>query len=64
MADRMALLVIDMLNAFVLEGAPLEVPDTRKIIAPVQVQIEKARQQNVPIFYLCDRHRADDPDQQ
>ena len=62
MADRTALLVIDLLNDFVLEGAPLEVPDARKIIAPIQAQIEKARKQHIPIFYLCDRHREDDPE--
>jgi len=62
MADRTALLVIDLLNDFVLEGAPLQVPDARKIVAPIRAQIEKARKQDIPIFYLCDRHRADDPE--
>lgn len=62
MADKTALLVIDMLNDFVLEGAPLEVPDARKIVVSIRAQIEKARERNIPIFYLCDRHRADDPE--
>ena len=34
-----ALLVIDMLNDFVLPGAPLEVPGTRKIIAAIRRRI-------------------------
>jgi len=31
-----ALLIIDMLNDFVLPGAPLEVPETRNIIKNIQ----------------------------
>jgi nicotinamidase-related amidase len=38
-----ALLVIDMLNDFVLEGAPLEVPDTRKVIPAIKREIEDSR---------------------
>ncbi len=40
-----ALLIIDMLNDFVLEGAPLEVPDTRKIVNNIQQELKKAREQ-------------------
>ncbi len=38
-----ALLVIDMLNDFVLPGAPLEVPGTRAIISTIRHEIDRAR---------------------
>ncbi|MBI4745591.1 MAG: cysteine hydrolase [Deltaproteobacteria bacterium] len=49
-----------MLNDFVLPGAPLEVPDTRKIIPNIEREIEKARRVGYPILYLCDSHAQDD----
>jgi len=55
-----ALLVIDMLKDFVLPGAPLEVPDTRKIIPVIKKEIERARTNNYPVIYICDRHEPDD----
>lgn len=57
---REALLVIDMLNDFVLEGAPLEVPETRKIIPVIKREIEKARTEGRPVIYICDSHDPDD----
>lgn len=57
-----ALLVIDMLNDFVLPGAPLEVPETRKVLNNIQREIEKAREGKVPVIYLCDSHRKTDPE--
>lgn len=57
-----ALLIIDMLNDFVEPGAPLEVPETRKIIDAIQVQIEKARKNRRPVIYVCDNHAPDDPE--
>ncbi len=55
-----ALLVIDMLNDFVLPGAPLEVPDTRAVIPVIQAEIEKAHSIGHPVVYLCDAHDPDD----
>lgn len=55
-----ALLVIDMLNDFVLEGAPLEVPKARKIIQNIRKEIERARAKKIPVIYICDAHRKDD----
>lgn len=55
-----ALLVIDMLNDFVLPGAPLEVPETRKVIGNIQREIDTARQKGMPVIYLCDTHAVDD----
>jgi nicotinamidase-related amidase len=57
-----ALLIIDMLNDFVLPGAPLEVPATRSIITAVRKQIDQARQEGRPVIYVCDSHTADDPE--
>lgn len=55
-----ALLVIDMLNDFVKEGAPLEVSQARKILPPLKKEIEKARKNKEPIIYICDAHRPQD----
>lgn len=58
--DGDALLVIDMLNDFVLPGAPLEVPAARRIIPAVKGRIEAARRQGAPVIYLCDAHVEQD----
>lgn len=55
-----ALLIIDMLNDFVLEGAPLEVPNTRKIIPVIKEEIKKAKKEGNPIIYICDSHEEED----
>lgn len=55
-----ALIIIDMLNDFVLEGAPLEVPNTRKVIPVIKKEIEKARIEKNPVIYVCDSHEPDD----
>ena len=55
-----ALLIIDMLNDFVLKGAPLEVPDTRSVIPSIRREIENARAGGHPVIYICDAHDRDD----
>ncbi|MEW6162862.1 MAG: isochorismatase family cysteine hydrolase [Nitrospirota bacterium] len=55
-----ALLIIDMLNDFVLKDAPLEVPETRKVIPNIKREIKKARAEGTPIIYICDTHAPDD----
>lgn len=55
-----ALLVIDMLNDFVLPGAPLEVPRTREILPRLAQRLAAARKAGVPVIYVCDAHRPDD----
>lgn len=57
--DR-ALLIINMLNDFVLDGAPLEIPKIKKIIEPIKKEIEKAGSSNYPVIYLCDSHEKED----
>ena len=49
-----------MLNDFVLPGAPLEVPLARDIIPAVRSRIEGAREEGIPVIYLCDAHAEDD----
>ncbi len=55
-----ALLIIDMLNDFVIEGAPLEVPEARKIIPAIKKEIERAEAKGSPVIYICDAHDSDD----
>lgn len=55
-----ALLVIDMVNDFVLPGAPLEVPETRSVIPVIRREIDKARAVGHPVLYVCDAHEPDD----
>jgi nicotinamidase/pyrazinamidase len=49
-----------MLNDFVLEGAPLEVPDTRKIIPVIKGEIDAAHTSGKPVIYICDAHEPED----
>jgi nicotinamidase-related amidase len=55
-----ALLVIDMLNDFVLPGAPLEVPETHTVIPVIRREIDRTRAAGTPILYVCDNHAPDD----
>ncbi len=55
-----ALLIIDMLNDFVLEDAPLEVPEARKVIPNIKKELDKARAEGMPVIYICDAHAPDD----
>ena len=55
-----ALLVVDMLNDFVLPGAPLEVPETRTVIKTIRREIDAAHAAGRPVIYLCDTHAPDD----
>jgi len=58
--SKEALVIIDMLNDFVLEGAPLEVPETRKVIPFIKKEIENARNKGNPVIYVCDAHDKED----
>lgn len=55
-----ALLVIDMLEDFVRSGAPLEVPQTRKILPALRRRISRARKEGELVVYVCDSHRKND----
>jgi len=58
--NREALLVLDMLNDFVEEGAPLEVPSARQILSPIKKRLKGARERRIPVIYVCDAHRDED----
>ncbi len=57
-----ALLVIDMLNDFVLPGAPLEVPETRTVLTNIRREIAAAHAAGRPVLYVCDAHAPNDPE--
>ena len=59
---REALLIIDMLNDFVREGAPLEVSATRSILPALVKRLAEARAREMPVIYICDAHQVDDPE--
>lgn len=58
--EKEALLVIDMLNDFVLPGAPLEVPETRNVIKVIRKEVDRAHAEGRPVLYVCDAHEPDD----
>jgi nicotinamidase-related amidase len=58
--SKEALIIVDMLNDFVLEGSPLEVPDTRKAVPAIKKEIERAKTKGYPVIYVCDAHDPDD----
>jgi nicotinamidase-related amidase len=60
--QRSALLVIDILEDFVRPGAPLEVPQTRKILPALVRRISRARREGDLVVYVCDSHRKNDPE--
>jgi ureidoacrylate peracid hydrolase len=49
---RTALLVIDMQNAFVAPGAPIEVPAAREIVAPINRLAAELRTRGVPVIWV------------
>jgi nicotinamidase-related amidase len=61
-ATGSAILVIDMLEDFVRPGAPLEVPENRKILPAVRRRIARARKEGEQVVYVCDAHKKRDPE--
>jgi len=57
--EKTALLIIDMQNDFVKEGALLEVPDIRSQIPKIKRLIETCRKLGVPVIYTKQVYRAD-----
>ena len=51
-AKRTALLVIDMQNAFVAPGSPIEVPAARGIVAPINRLAAALRARGVPVIWV------------
>ncbi len=57
---KKAVLVVDMLNDFTLDDAPLKVEENKKIIPNIKALLEKERSQGTPIIYVCDSHAEND----
>ena len=49
---RTALLVIDMQNAFVAPGAPIEVPDARTVVPTINRLAQELRKRGVPVIWV------------
>ena len=61
-ARRTALLVIDMQNAFVAQGAPVEVPMAREIVPAINRLAAELRKLRVPVIWVCHQNQADGRD--
>ncbi|HWM41652.1 MAG TPA: cysteine hydrolase [Burkholderiales bacterium] len=59
---RTALLVIDMQNAFVAPGAPMEVPAARGIVAPINRLAAELRRRGVAVIWVAHENRKDGRD--
>ncbi len=57
---KTAVLVVDMLNDFTLDDAPLKVEENSQIIPNIKMLIERKRKENTPIIYVCDAHSEND----
>ncbi len=49
---RTALLVIDMQNAFVAPGAPIEVPGAREVVPAINRLSAELRRRRVPVIWV------------
>src|SRR5262245_53659797 len=59
---RTALVVIDMQNAFVAPGAPMEVPAARGIVAPINRLAAELRRRGVAVIWIAHENRKDGRD--
>ena len=57
-ARRTALVIIDMQNAFVAKGAPVEVPAARTIVPAINRLAAELRKQRVPVIWVCHQNDA------
>jgi len=55
---KTALLVIDMQNAFVAPGAPVEVPAARDIVPAINRLAAELRKRDVPVIWVLHENRA------
>jgi nicotinamidase-related amidase len=60
--ERTALLVIDMQNDFLLQGAPVEVPGGRGLVPLIAGLASQCRSANYPVIYTQEMHRSDQSD--
>jgi nicotinamidase-related amidase len=60
--ETTALVVIDMQNDFIAEGAPYESPHGREMIESLNTLIAACREKRIPIVFTVHAHRADGSD--
>ena len=60
--EHPALLIIDMQNDFVREGARLSVAQARAVIPKIQDVLGYFRAQHLPVFHILRVHRRDGSD--
>src|SRR5882672_12048641 len=56
---RTALVVIDMQNAFVAPGAPIEVPGARAIVPAINRLAAELRGRGVPVIWVLHQNAGD-----
>ena len=61
-AKRTALVVIDMQNAFVAPGAPIEVPGARDIVPAINRLAAELRRRGVPVIWVQHQNAPDGRD--
>jgi nicotinamidase-related amidase len=59
---RIALLIIDMQNDFVLEGGLLKVAQGKTVTPMIKTVLEEFRSRNLPVFHILRIHRRDGSD--
>src|SRR5678815_4413176 len=60
--NKTALLVIDMQNAFVAPGAPVEVPAARDIVPSINRLTAELRKRGVPVIWVMHENAKDGAD--
>lgn len=55
--DDCALIIIDMQNDFIAEGAPIECPGGKDIVPNIQRFRKWAKENSIPVFYTQEMHR-------
>lgn len=60
--EHPALLIIDMQNDFILEGARLRVAQGQTVIPKIQVVLDYFRAKKLPVFHVLRVHRSDGAD--
>jgi len=62
--SRSAIVVINMLKDMIERGKPFPMPPEFKqtVVPKIALLIQNARKAGIPVIYVCDAHRADDPE--
>lgn len=59
---RSALLVVDMIEDYLEPGRPLHVPRAREVVPALAARLARAREEKLPVLFLCDYHEPGDAD--